>query len=320
MRVRMQDIADAVGVSQTTVSHVLRGRGDEFRISPDTARHIRDTAARMGYHPSALARSLKERQAFTLALAVGDLANPFWAGLAVAAQNEADRHGYMLVVDHINEEREKEQQLLEMLRQKRVDGAILSPSHLDADDLAALRKEKRPFVLVDRTIDGFAAPAVLTDNKAGIQLAVDHLVSRGHARIAFLGGPTYISTFRERLLAFREAMKKRGIRGATEAISESEPGQARQAAIALLRERPAPTAIIAANFWLTVGTLRAASPDVEIVGFDDLYLADLLKRPVTTIAQPVEQLGREAVRLLLVEIASPGGRRRMVLPPRLIVR
>jgi LacI family transcriptional regulator len=80
------------------------------------------------------------------------------------------------------------------------------------------------------------------------------------------------------------------------------------------------TAVIAANFWLTVGALRAAPDDVVVVGFDDLYLADLLRRPVTTVAQPLEEMGRQAVRLLLDEIAKPGRRRHIVLPPRLIVR
>ena len=320
MSIRMKDIASALGVSQTTVSHVLRGRDGEFRIGAETARRIRETARRLNYAPSAIARSLKSHRAYSLALAVGDLANPFWAGLALAAQQEAERHGYVLIVCHTGEAFDKEQRLVEMLRQKRVDGLILSPAHLKPRHLAALHQEGQPFVLVDRTIEGLAVPSVVTDSVAGLHLAVNHLVSKGHTHIGYLGGPTYITTFRDRLGGFRRALAKHKLRPGPYAVSRSNPEAAYQAAQRLLRRRPAATAIIAANFWLTLGVLRATPEEVVVVGFDDLYLADLLRRPVTTVAQPLQELGQQAVRLVLDEIAKPGSRRRIVLSPRLIVR
>jgi DNA-binding LacI/PurR family transcriptional regulator len=103
-------------------------------------------------------------------------------------------------------------------------------------------------------------------------------------------------------------------------VTRSDPELARKAAARLFRRRPPATAVISANLWLTVGALRAAPDDVVVVGFDDLYLADLFRRPITTVAQPVTELGRQAVRLLLEEIARPGGKRQIVLPPRLVVR
>src|SRR5919109_233434 len=130
MSVRMKDVARSLGLSQTTVSHVLRGRDAEFRIGAETADRVRAEAERLRYQPSALARSFKQHRAYSLALAVGDLANPFWAGLAVAAQQEAQAHGYVLVVNHTGESLANERQLLELLRQKRVDGLILSAAHL----------------------------------------------------------------------------------------------------------------------------------------------------------------------------------------------
>jgi LacI family transcriptional regulator, galactose operon repressor len=320
MAVRMSDIADLLGVSQTTVSHVLRGRDGEFRIGAETARRVREAAEELGYRPSALARSFKEHRAYSLGLAVGDLANPFWAGLALGAQQEAERRGYILVVSHTGELLEKEQRLLEMLRERRVDGLILSPAQLKPRHLTALRREGLPFVLVDRTVAGLAVPSVATDSVAGLRLAVDHLVGRGHRRIAYLGGPAHISTFRDRRRGFRRALAAHGLRPGPEAMAPSEPEAARVAARRLFRRQPPATAVVAANFWLTIGALRAAPEDVVVVGFDDLFLADLLRRPVTTVAQPVEDLGRHAVRLLLDEIAKPGGGRRIVLPPRLVVR
>jgi LacI family transcriptional regulator len=320
MTVRMKDIAQSLGVSQTTVSHVLRGRSDEFRIGASTAQRVREAALRFGYQPSALARSLKHHHAYALALAVGDVADPFWSALALGAQQEAERHGYMLVVSHTGEALEKERQLLEMLRQKRVDGLLLAPARLKARHLLPLRREGRPFVLVDRTIDGLDVPSVVTDSVAGLRLAVDHLVAKGHRKIGYVGGPTYITTFRDRLLGFRQALARHRLKAGGYVVTPSDPVTARKAAERLFRRPSAVTAVIAANLWLAIGTLRAAPEDVAIVGFDDFFLADVLRRPITTIAQPVEELGRQAVSLLLEEIARPGGARRVVLPPRLIVR
>jgi LacI family transcriptional regulator len=320
MPVRMKDIARSLGLSQTTVSHVLRGRETEFRIGAKTADRVRAAALRLRYQPSALARNLKHHRAYTIALATGELENPFWAGIAAAAQMEAERHGYMLVINQIGESIDKERQLLELLRQRRVDGLILSAAHLKAEHLADLREEKRPLVLVDRTSDQIDLPSVVTDSSAGIHLAVDHLIARGHQTIGFLGGHQYISTFRDRLAAFRRAIAERGLKPGPRVTADPSPAAAARAAARLLAGRSRPTAIIAANIWLTVGALRGTPEHVDIVGFDDIYLADMLRRPLATIAHPVEELGRNAVRVMLDEIAHRGTNERVVLAPRLIVR
>jgi LacI family transcriptional regulator len=320
MAVRMMDIAELLGVSQTTVSHVLRGRDGEFRIGAETARRVRETAEQLGYRPSALARNFKHHRAYSLCLAVGDLVNPFWAGLAVGAQQEAERRGYTLVVSHTAESVDKERLVVEMLHERRVDGLILSPVDTHVGHLAALKRQGLPFVLVDRTIDGLEVPSVVTDSVGGMGLAVDHLVKKGHRLIAYLGGPTKISTFRDRLRGWREAVARHGLKPGPYAVAPSDPEAAREAAARLFRRSPGPTAVIAGNSFLAVGALRTAPEHVAVVGFDDLSLADLFRRPLATVAQPVEDLGRHAVRLLLAEIAKPGGHRHLVLPPRLVVR
>jgi LacI family transcriptional regulator len=320
MAVRMMDIAELLGVSQTTVSHVLRGRDGEFRIGAETARRVRETAEQLGYRPSALARNFKHHRAYSLCLAVGDLANPFWAGLAVGAQREAEHRGYTLVVSHTGESLDKERLVVEMLQERRVDGLILSPVDHEVSHLAVLKRQGLPFVLVDRTIDGLEVPSVVTDSVAGMGLAVDHLVKKGHRTIAYLGGPTKISTFRDRLRGWREAVARHGLKPGPYSMAPSEPEAARQAAARLFRRPPVPTALIAGNSFLAVGALRTAPESVAVVGFDDLSLADLFRRPLCTVAQPVEDLGRHAVRLLLAEIQKPGGERHLVLPPRLVVR
>jgi LacI family transcriptional regulator len=317
----MKDIARRLGVSQATVSHVLRGRDSEFRISAETASRIHQVAKELGYRPSALARNFKSHRSGALCLAVGNLGNPFWSTLALGAQQEAESQGYLLVVTHTGETEEKEILAVEMLRERRVDGIILTPAHHQPSHLATLRAEGLPFVFVDRTIEGMDVPSVVTDSILGLKMAVDHLVARGHTRIAYLGGPVEISTFRDRLVGFREALVTHGLEpGPLLQAPRSGSDVAQQEVETLFRNDASPTAIIAADQVLTIGALRAAPENVVVVGFDDLYWADLLRRPVTTIAQPIEDLGRHAVKLLVEEIAEPGGRKQLVLPPRLIVR
>jgi LacI family transcriptional regulator len=316
----MKDIARRVGVSQATVSQVLAGRVSEFRISTETAARVQRMAQELGYRPSALARSFKNHRAYSLCLAVGDLTNPFWAGLAMGAQEEAEANGYTLVVTHTGDTEEKERLVVEMVRERRVDGAILAPSHHKSRHFATLASERLPIVFVDRTIQGLDVPSVITDSVAGMKLAVDHLVDRGHRNIAYLGGPTETSTFRDRLKGFRKALARHRLPPGPMAVASRDPETAREAVAQLFAGGGHATAIIAANFWLTVGALRAAPADVVVVGFDDLFLVDLLRRPVTTVVQPVEDLGRHAVRLLMGDPNGPGVDRHLILPPRLVVR
>jgi LacI family transcriptional regulator len=316
----MKDIAARVGVSQATVSHVLRGRHGDFRISEGTAGRVLQMATKLGYRPSALARNFKTQRAHSLCLAVGDLTDSFWSGVATGAQEEAERHGYTLVISNTGEVGQKERHAIDLLRDRRVDGIILCPTQQKSPHLAELRESGRPFVFVDRTVERLNVPSVVTDNVGGMRLAVDHLVSRGHRRIGYVGGPTDRSTFRDRLKGYRQGLAVHRLRPGPSAIAPSEPEAARLAALRVFGHRPSVTAVIAANFWLTVGTLRAAPDDVVVVGFDDLVLTDLLRRPVTTVVQPAADLGRQAVRLLLDEIDKPGPPRHLVLPPKLIVR
>jgi LacI family transcriptional regulator len=154
-----------------------------------------------------------------------------------------------------------------------------------------------------------------------MKLAVDHLVAEGHRSIAYLGGPVSISTYRDRRDGLIRALAAHDLRPGPIATSPSDPLAAQAAGQKLFGGRHKATAVIGANFWLTVGLLRCVPPNVTVVGFDDLFLADLLNRPVTTVAQPVEELGRQAARLLFQEIAKLGSaKRRVVLAPSLVVR
>jgi LacI family transcriptional regulator len=323
----MRDIAERLGLSQTTVSHVLAGNHERFRISRETVDKVWRMAGKMRYRSNALARAFRERRSRSVALAVEDLTNPFWTGLAVGAEHEADRLGYTLVVSNTGGSLQKEQQAARMLEEGRVDGLILAPIRQVDPYLSELYRAGRPIVQIDRPLRNLDVACVRTDHAAGSVLAVEHLAGRRHARIAYVGGPLRVPTYRQRREGFRRAMRRRGLKPAAEIAVDPTPEAAHRAVSRLLSGSPRPSALYTANIWLTLGALRAIQESglavpaqIDVVGFDDIQMADLLRYPVTTIAQDVESIGREAFKVLMQVMKGRKVPREVLLPPALIVR
>ena len=325
--VRMKDIALKLHLSQTTVSHVLTGKHEHYRISAATVARVKKMAEELGYRSSALARAFRDRRSYSVALAVEDLNNPFWTGVATGAEQEAEREGYVLVVSNTNGDSLRERRSVQMLQERRVDGMIVSPVTVTDQVLSDLRKEGLPFVQIDRSVKGEDIPCVRTDHGAGSVLAVDHFVGRGRRDIAYIGGPLEIQTFELRLEGFRKALARHDLKpAAVKLVTPTEEAGA-AALKELLASAQRPTAVYTANIKLTIGALRAireagiAVPStMEIVGFDDISTADLFSLPVSTVCQDVEAIGREAFRSLLRVMNGQKVPRELLIPPRLKVR
>jgi LacI family transcriptional regulator len=326
--VRMKDLAARLGLSQTTVSHVLSGRHEEFRISSETVARVREMAEKMGYRSNALARAFRERRTFSLGLVVEDLTNPFWTGIAMGAERVAEQHGYTLVVSNTNGEVERERAALNLLRDGRVDGLLLPPFARIDKDLMEVQRDGLPFVQIDRGLAKLKAPCVRTDHELGSHLLVDHLVARGHRRIVFIVGRDDVQPYRLRTAGFKAAMAEHRLQPVEIIELKETTADETQAAVAsLLRGGTKVSAFYAANVWMTVGTMRAVRAaglevpkDVEIVGFDDLPMADLMRFPITTVAHDVTAIGREAMSILMKLRAGEEPPQDLVIPPRLIVR
>jgi LacI family transcriptional regulator len=323
----MKDIATRLRLSQTTVSHVLTGKHEHYRISSATVERVRRMAEELGYRSSALARQFRDRRSYSVALAVEDLTNPFWTGVAIGAEKEAEDRGYVLVVSNTGGDPAREARVVQMLQERRVDGLIVSPVTVEDRVLVDLHKDALPFVQIDRSLTGVDIPCVRTDHQKGSTLAVDHLVRRGHEAIAFVGGPVEIQTFHLRLEGFRKALARHGRKPAATKIVTAQADPAREAVREILSRKPVPTALYTANIWITLGALRAVRDaglsvpkDLEIVGFDDIAVADLFSAPVTTVWQDVEAIGRESFRLLLKVMEGKSVPREVLIPPRLKVR
>lgn len=323
----MKDIARRLKLSQTTVSHVLTGKHEHYRISPATVERVRKTAAELGYRSSALARAFRERRSYSVSLAVEDLTNPFWTGVAIGAEREAEAQGYVLVVSNTGGDAEREKRVVQMLQEHRFDGLIVSPVTVADKALVELQKEGRPFVQIDRSVRGADIPCVRTDHAAGSALAVEHLLRRGHERIAFIAGPLDVQTYQYRVDGFRRAAAKLGRKATVTLLAHPTADDAQAAVRALLESPNRPSAIYTGNIFMTFGALRAirdlnlAVPkDVELVGFDDIEQADLLSLPVSTVWQDVEAIGRESFRALLKVMTGEKAPRETLIPPKLKVR
>ena len=325
--VRMKDISARLRLSQTTVSHVLTGKHEHYRISPGTVDRVRKMAEELGYRSSALARAFRDRKSYSVTLAVEDLTNPFWTGVAIGAEKEAEAQGYLLVVSNTGGIAERERRVVQMLQERRIDGLIVSPVTVTDRALLDLKNEGLPFIQIDRSIKGEDVPCVRTDHATGSALAVEHLLKRGRTEIAYVGGPTEIQTFEYRLEGFKKALAKHGLKPAAVTLVNPQPMDAHKAVKELLAAKPPPTALYTANIWITLGALRAVRDaglliptDLEIVGFDDISVADLLPYPVTTVWQDVEAIGRESFRMLLKVMKGQKVPREVRIAPKLIVR
>jgi LacI family transcriptional regulator len=228
------------------------------------------------------------------------------------------------VVSNTGGKAERELRSVQMLQERRVDGLIVTPVTLDDPALLALRREKLPLVQIDRSVKGADIPCVRTDHVAGSKLAVDHLVARGRRRIAFVTGPSEIQTFSLRLNGFLRALASHGLKPQAVEVVRPEAAPAEEAVRRLLAGKTRPDAVYTANIWMTLGSLRAVRAagvaDVDLVGFDDISMADLFTRPVTTVAQDVEAIGRESFRALLGVMKGERVPRETLVAPRLVVR
>jgi LacI family transcriptional regulator len=321
----MRDVATRAGVGLGTVSRVVNGVGS---VGEATAERVRAAIRELGFQRDEIARSLRPGQnSMTFGLVLGDLTNPFYASVAKAAVQVANRAGYAVVLSTVDEDPRIERRAIDDLIGRRVAGLIIVPDQGDHSFLNDANRHSRvPVVFVDRPATGTEADVVLLDNEGGGRLATAHLIEQGHRRIAILVAPSYYTTGR-RLRGYRRALREAGISAEDRLVVNLRQGTADEAAAAtrdLLSSANPPTAVFSTTNFLTEGVLRAAWSQhhrIALVGFDDFRLSDMLPTPVTVVASDTEELGRHAARHLLDRVngdTSPF--RRTVLPVQLIRR
>lgn len=323
MHPTMQDVAAAAGVSIKTVSRVVN---DEAYVAEPTAARVREAIERLGFRRNDMAHLLRTQRAATIGLVIEDLANPFYAMVARAAERVTRERGYVLMVSSSEEEVERERALLATFFRRRIDGLLMVPTSQDHSFLQPELDRGMPIVCLDRPADGIDVDRVLLDNYRGARLAVSHLLRRGHRRIATVGGGPPTWTGAERRRGYDDALRDHGVPVDPALVVQGcfTVGDAARETRRLVCQDDPPTAIFADNNRCAVGALQtvvAAGAEIQVVGFDDFELAAAFRPPVTVVSYDAAEMGRRAAELLFDRIEGlrrPS--REVVIPVRLIVR
>lgn len=304
-RVVLSDVAKYAGLSKATVSRYLN---KSISLPQPTVARIEEAIKALDYRANSLARRLSKGGSETIGLVLPDIANPFFAELADAAEEAASLHKYSLVLCVTRNNLEKECQFIRWLDTRQVDGLLFTTNRPDNGQLREQLKGQRHVVLLDEDVPGSTVPKVFSDNVHGGELAANKLIAAGHQRIAFVGGPDELMSVRERHQGFRQALLNAGLPYSADMVLYGDYSRTfgRAALDQLLALPQPPTAIFAASDYLALGLLDgmrqrglAVPASLSLVGFDDAIYSDLITPRLSTIRQSARDLGRVAVETLI---------------------
>jgi LacI family transcriptional regulator len=305
-RATIREIARAAGVSIATVSRVINGRPD---VSPQTREAVLRVVREHGFSTNRNARALSGGRTGLVGVTLPILEAAYFAVIVSGTAEALYEHDMRIVLCPTLHQHEREVTLLDRLMHGTTDGAILMLPEESNAELRALQETGYPFVVVDPRVQlDQGIPAVSASNASGARAVVEHLLSLGHRRIGAILGPADWMATTERLNGYRSALAAAGVLAARDLVVESdfsiESGEAAAAALLDLPERP--TAIFGFNDNVAIGALRAAEArgltvpdDLSVVGFDDSEQSGLVTPALTTVRQPLAEMGRMAVSLLL---------------------
>ncbi|WP_293760254.1 LacI family DNA-binding transcriptional regulator [uncultured Aquitalea sp.] len=321
MTARIKDVALAAGVSVATVSRVL----SNGPVSEELRRKVLAAVEATGYLPNLSARRLRSRHSHTIGLIVSDIRNPFFTAVSRAVEDAAYEVGMRVILCNTDENPDKEALYLRLMQEERVTGVILAPTGATAQQLDPVALGF-PVVLIDRAALPGQADAVVLDNADAASMLVEHLLQQGYRRIGGLFGKTS-TTGAERCAGMEAALRKHDLPGDARFILPT-PEAAELALLSWLAEENRPDALLASNGLILLGMLRAARragiripEDIAIAGFDNDNWTELAGPGLTVIEQPVYDIGRTAMRMLLERLDDTGrSARKVVLSGRLVVR
>ncbi|MCW3806810.1 LacI family DNA-binding transcriptional regulator [Plebeiibacterium marinum] len=320
----LKDIASKVGVSTALVSYVLNGKM-EGRISKEVASRIKEVAKELNYRPNQIARSLKTNKTNSIGLLLADISNPFSSQIARIIENEADRMGYAVIIGSSDEDIEKSEKIIDVFLNRQVDGLILSLPDNSEHIVSNLKSKDIPFVLLDRYFPGIPTNTVAVDNYSASEDVVKHLMEKKYKNVGIVSYDTSLVHLNERL------------RGATEQLNgHSKVGKVRLGHIqedvessidSFLKSEPSVDAIFFTSNLLTISGLKYLNSkeviiprDLGVIAFDKTDAFDLFYTSITYVNQPLPQLGKEAVRLIIQAISDNKKKEQIFLSAELIVR
>ena len=303
----IHDVAKKAGVAPITVSRVINNSG---YTSDEVREKVNAAISELGYVPNILARSLKSKRTNTLALVFTDITNPFFTILARGVEDTASDAGFNVIFCNTDESQEKENNYIQLVLQKQVDGIILVPAASNTKSIDLIKDQGTPLVVVDRSVPRDNVDIVRGDSEGGAYELTQFLIKLGHRHISILCGPINVSTAEDRLKGYEKAMRENGlddfIKHSYGRFSQQSGSEQTQR---LFTNQPYPTAIFAANNLIAVGALSTlrdlgfkVPDDVAMVSFDDIP-ENLTADPFfTVVKQPSYEMGKKATELLISRI------------------
>jgi len=329
-RVSLKDIASKVGVSTALVSYVLNGLEKEKRVGPEIVKKIKEVARDLNYKPNQIARSLRKGSTNTIGLIVADIANPFFGQLARIVEDEAGKFNYTVIIGSSDENSTKSASLIDTLLDRQVDGFIIVPSEGCDEEIKTLVQREVPVVLIDRFLPEVSTNYIVLDNFKATYEAVNHFITKGYKRIAMIAYKSSLIHMQERIRGYKEAMKDNQLQDAIQ-IKELLYDRVKEdmdiGVSELINGNYKPDALLFATNTLSISGLYAIKKynlkvpeDVAIIGFDGNEAFDFYYPPITYIEQPIEEMGKESVRVLLEQIHGSTKPVHVELKHQLIIR
>ena len=325
----LASIAEKAQCSVSTVSRVLSGKADKYRISEATVARVREVAEQANYTPSLLAKGLRAGKTDTIGLLIPGVDDTFFSGIASCIIAEARNLGYTTIVVDTQESEKNESEGFSTLLARKVDGIIAVPCGRETEAFDRVADAGLPMVVVDRYFEkGEKWTFVTTDNYKGAVMAVEHLVANGHSRIACIQGSPDAMTCRERVRGYTDTMRRLGLERHIRISGDKFSIQNGYVeSNLLLSGDDCPTAIIALSNKILLGAVKAVTEsgrsipdDISVISFDDNLLFNYMTPRITCISQPVQEISLMAVKLLLKKIAGEKNASHLFLPQGLVIR
>lgn len=325
MRPTIYDVAKESGVSIATVSKVINNTGN---MRDTTRERVKEAMKRLNYQPSMMASALTGKGTKTLGLLVPNISNPFFSEMARSIEDRAHEFGMSVIICSTYEDSEKETKYLELLQRQQVDGFIVASTFHDMKLLKNLRKRGIPLVMLTHDNAGLGVASVSVDDFKGGYEATSYLISLGHTDIAIIA--EYANSSSMRIYGYREALAASSLVCSDDNIYKTTATlpNAKQVLKEIIAKGKVPTAIFACNDILAIGIIQEAKEiglkvpeDLSVIGYDNTILSTIIVPPLTTIAQPIDDIGRRVVDVILDEIKGNAQiNERILFNPELIVR
>jgi LacI family transcriptional regulator len=308
----IKQVAELADVSVATVSRVINNSGF---VSPVLRQRVLDAMHELSYQVNGPARSLRRQETRTVGVLVPQLDHPFFSALSFAIEQALSAENYYVFMCSAEESSKKEEDYTRMMLRQRVDGVIIGPTSYNQANLMKLLDQRIPVVLVDRDLPELEVNRVIINNVQGGYDGARHLLDLGHRHIGVIGAHERSGAMDQRVRGILQVFAERAHDGRprfvfTHRLQQFEEGYL--AARQLLRQAPRPTAIYALNDVLAIGVLKAAAEldlrtpeDLSVMGFDDIALASYVVPALTTVAQPIYDMGETAAQILLRQMNGP---------------